>query len=236
METDELCAINTEYTVIYLPAMNRNCSRKKGFSLPELLVGVAIFGLFTIALYYVFRGGNWWSYRTQKLNEVQQSAAMLMDHLNWDIRGAYSFQSCSGGDLKMQVYKKNSASQFAHNPTLHEAMPSVIDVEYSFDSANRVVTRQFGSNTFRYHRVKEFVVQGFEVEEPDFPLIASTNLDKIVAVGVRAWIIEEARMHDEDQDIELLSLIYSKSRILLKMFGVQSAKYGYFSSLEEASF
>lgn len=210
-------------------------SLKKGLTLPEILVAVAVLGIFILLLFYVFRGGIWWSYRSQKLNEVQQTASILMDHLAWDIRGAYSFEECGPSSLKMKVYSKNG-SEYAHEPALFTNNPSVSDVEYNYDSTKRIITRKFGNQTLKYSKIEDFKLQGYKVEQPDFPLIESDDLDKIVALGIKLWVKEEARVNDEDQEIELISLVYSKSKLLLNIFGANSPLYGYFSSLEDGSF
>ncbi|MFA7577031.1 MAG: prepilin-type N-terminal cleavage/methylation domain-containing protein [Candidatus Muiribacteriota bacterium] len=206
--------------------------KKKGITLVELMIVLAIAGVFIVVLYNFFIGSLRRQHYTSLKQNYQAESRFLSERFYMDVTGGHKILNASPTEMSIEIY-----TDIPDEAAL-EYTPTVEVVDYAFDSTNRIVTRTYKGKTRNFEHVKsiEFKYLGIEFKDKKFELKEHGTNDEIVGVVMNVLFQQNDEEHNKEPErFELLISAFLKTRNDLMRFGTKSP-YGYFSSLEDSTF
>ncbi len=193
---------------------------KKAVTLIELMIVLAICGLFLVLVYNFFiKNIRTSHYKGQIKKVMQQDGRLLVERYYMDVQGAYKITSCDDNNLELEVFSDvPSESGF-------EITPTTIDVKYEFDSGSKTITRSVdGSMAKEYNQVSncEFKMLNVDLEE-------TSSADEAVCVVLKV------EFEEKEEKYAILTSAFMRYPQASMTFGVRS-RYGYFESLYDSDF
>lgn len=207
--------------------------KRKGLTLVEIVIVVAISGLLILALYSFTNKSQKLTHYKGIKSEMQTDARIFVERFFMDIQSAYKINAGSG-NLEVEIFKDVPSSAEL------EYTPETDTVSYEFNSSDRTVSRNHNSKTQIFNHIKqiEYKLLGITADNKIFRIVETGDNSKAVGVTVK---INFAKLGDDDkEDAETFNIVTSafmKTKNALLRFGTSGPiKYGYFSSLEDNSF
>ncbi|MGM0607647.1 MAG: prepilin-type N-terminal cleavage/methylation domain-containing protein [Candidatus Muiribacteriota bacterium] len=207
---------------------------KKGITLIELMIVLAIGGLLLLILYNFFIGAMRRQHYKGIKQHLQQEARFITERFFMDVMGAHKVIKAGDNEIELQIYTEVPSD----SELLYDS--DVSTVTYSFLPSDRVVERTFAGRTRSYQNIQDinFKYLGVEFNESEkiFELEEESDLEDIIGVVMKVHFQRSDEEHrKEPEKFEVIMSSFLKTRNELKRFGITSP-YGYFSSLEDNSF
>jgi len=191
--------------------------KRKGFTLVEVVIVVAIAGLFGALIMDFFTKSTKIRHSSGIKHKFQMDTRFLIESFFMDVNAGYKFNSLSSDSLSIEVFSDiPSSSDTQVEPTTETA-------EYSL--SGNTLKRTFRGKTESFYNVKEVE---FKYLDKDGKETSSEE----EAVGA----VIKVSFEEKEQTFNIITSAFMRSRQALKMFGTTNPGFGYFSSLEDSSF
>ncbi len=118
-----------------VPGASAEEGAPSGFSLIELLVGVALFFVVLLGVFNLYEAGQWTFWRAETQADVQQDVRLALEHMRREMRMAGYDPSATG-----QAAVQNPTDTSVEFITGRDATTSTL-VKYDWDSTTRAIRR-----------------------------------------------------------------------------------------------
>lgn len=214
--------------------------RKKGFSLPELLVAVAVFGLLAIVMYWMYSSGQGMFHRTTKQKDIQAGIRGFFNMLTLDMQSCYEIEQADNNGIVIKCFNGDAYTDYKKAPELSTIPEKIVKIEYLYDSSKKTITHLVnGKKRDVYYYINDFKVKGFTVKKggsAGYTLDITTNTNLMIGIGI--YVLgkyEDKSMHGKEDRLELESKFISPFRRNLIIYGLRPNGFkegGYFTNLE----
>lgn len=213
--------------------------KRKAFSLPEILIVVAIFGLIVPILIFVYNS-NWLIFhRTDKQQKIQEDIRSFLIHLNVDVNSTYKIEQADNNGIKLQRFNGDSKSGPTDKPVSLSYKPAKLsEVEYKYDSTKHTITVSVdGTQKDEYINIVEFKVVGLSPDPGSHSFKTVTDVGKMA--GISVYIKGEfldGTMKGKSQKIEIETKMFSDFLRDYLIYGYKTGidfpEGGYFTDME----
>ncbi|MDD2716473.1 MAG: type II secretion system protein [Candidatus Wallbacteria bacterium] len=218
--------------------------KKKGFSLPEILVVVALFGILIPVLYWVYKA-NWLVFhRTTQQQALQEDIRDCLNKMIIDVKSAYKIEVAKAGPdgcIKIQRFngyaKKDSTTA---PPSISYKPQELVEIEYSVDSAKKLLSHKVGGSTRdSYPNIGTMEVVPLTPDTANYTFKAAAAGDKDKIAGFSVYIMGsylDDSMKGKAQVVEVETKMFSHFLRNYLIFGYDGKPFmpegGYFTNLE----
>ncbi|MDD5091565.1 MAG: type II secretion system protein [Candidatus Wallbacteria bacterium] len=225
-------------------------TRKSGFSLPEILVVVAIIGVLLPVLIW-FYNSNWLIFhRTAKQQGIQEEIRDCLNKMMLDVKSAYYIEKADNSSIVLYRFNGDTLNgksiDTSAPPGLDYKPGELVKVEYvlgtdtitSKDGRYKTLTRNIGGKKRdEYLSLSDFKVVGLKPDSGTYKFANTTNIEEMA--GISVYIkgeYEDASMKGKEQKLEIETKMFSEYLRNYLIYGYKNGPLfkegGYFTNLQ----
>jgi type II secretory pathway pseudopilin PulG len=216
--------------------------RKLGFTVVEMLIVVALFGMVFLLIMEIFSGKLRTFTKTSESYRLQSGLRLLVAHLSMDVRGAVGFKEIKQNVLELYDFKNVPApSRDWTDKLLDGETKTTLKIRYEL--VGTTMTRTVDGEVWgKYDHVVAFDPKGVDLNykaggAERFTLAIVD--DPKDATGVVVHVKAKVEVKDKIEEVELYTKFMSTSRQTLRIYGMGKGETpffddrgGYFSPID----